>query len=255
MKSFWPYFLLFIFLFSIPVCGQESKKRTQKEKPKLNFDLQYKKALVPCALMTLGFTSWVTNTDIKIHKWKKRTFGDFTFKSDDYSQFAPMAGVFAVNALGGKTEHDVWNKSMLSLKSTVLSLGVMAAMKSIINRDRPIASKPSFPSGHTTMAFVSAEVFRQELKNHYPILSYTGYLLAIKTGIFRILNDKHWASDVLFGAGLGILGTRIIYATHQNRWGKWFRLNRKRKNEQSSKVSFHFVPDFFNKGFLLSMTF
>jgi len=36
----------------------------------------------------------------------------------------------------------------------------------------------------------------------------------------RILNDKHWFSDVMVGAGIGILSTNLVYLTHQNKY-KW----------------------------------
>jgi hypothetical protein len=35
-----------------------------------------------------------------------------------------------------------------------------------------------------------------------------------------MVNDKHWESDVFVGAGIGMLSTNIVYATHQHRWGR-----------------------------------
>ncbi|HET6542449.1 MAG TPA: phosphatase PAP2 family protein, partial [Chryseolinea sp.] len=34
----------------------------------------------------------------------------------------------------------------------------------------------------------------------------------------RILNNRHWVSDVLAGAGIGILSTNIAYLTHRYKW-------------------------------------
>ena len=34
------------------------------------------------------------------------------------------------------------------------------------------------------------------------------------------LNNKHWISDVLVGAEIGVLSTNLVYLTHQYRWGK-----------------------------------
>jgi membrane-associated phospholipid phosphatase len=36
----------------------------------------------------------------------------------------------------------------------------------------------------------------------------------------RIMNNKHYLSDVLIGAGIGILSTKISYWTHQYKWNK-----------------------------------
>ena len=42
-------------------------------------------------------------------------------------------------------------------------------------------------------------------------LAYSGYLFATTTGVFRVLNNKHWVGDVLVGAGIGILVTDLVY--------------------------------------------
>jgi membrane-associated phospholipid phosphatase len=42
-------------------------------------------------------------------------------------------------------------------------------------------------------------------------LSISGYPIAIFTGVYRALNNKHWVGDVVAGAGFGILSTEIAY--------------------------------------------
>ena len=37
--------------------------------------------------------------------------------------------------------------------------------------------------------------------------------------VARVMNDRHWVSDVLAGAGIGILSTEVAYLTHQYKWG------------------------------------
>jgi membrane-associated phospholipid phosphatase len=37
------------------------------------------------------------------------------------------------------------------------------------------------------------------------------YTIATGVGVMRVLNNKHWASDVLAGAGFGILSTELTY--------------------------------------------
>ena len=44
--------------------------------------------------------------------------------------------------------------------------------------------------------------------------SIAGYSFATATGALRILNDKHWLSDVLAGAGIGILSTEVVYMVY-----------------------------------------
>lgn len=68
----------------------------------------------------------------------------------------------------------------------------------------------SFPSGHTTAAFAIATVWSEGYKEH-PWVSYSMYSLATLTGLSRIYDNKHWASDVFFGALFGYwIGHQIM---------------------------------------------
>jgi len=69
----------------------------------------------------------------------------------------------------------------------------------------------SFPSGHTAQAFLAATFFYKEYGKKYPWVSVGMFTLASGIGVFRILNNRHWVSDVLAGAGLGILSVEISY--------------------------------------------
>ena len=69
----------------------------------------------------------------------------------------------------------------------------------------------SFPSGHTTQAFTNAAVLYNEFKDTSPVLAYSGFAFAATTGTFRMINNKHFLSDVLAGAGIGILVTQLVY--------------------------------------------
>ena len=67
-------------------------------------------------------------------------------------------------------------------------------------------------------------------------LSISGYPIAIATGIYRVLNDKHWVGDIIAGAGIGIVSTEIAY------WlfpvtSKWF--SSKKEREVLSVVPFY----------------
>lgn len=62
----------------------------------------------------------------------------------------------------------------------------------------------SFPSGHTTTAFVVSSVLAKRISN--PYVSSGLYAMAFFTGGQRIYSDNHWLSDVIMGA---ILGTFI----------------------------------------------
>lgn len=100
---------------------------------------------------------------------------------------------------------------------------------------KPISS--SFPSGHTTVAFAAATVFAMEYKDRLwvPILAYGAASLI---GISRITENKHWATDVLVGAGLGYLSGRQVV----NNYHRYARLSasKQKKNGVSFNLQYNF---------------
>jgi membrane-associated phospholipid phosphatase len=94
-------------------------------------------------------------------------------------------------------------------------------LKELTHVTRPDASNDkSFPSGHTSHAFAAATFMAKELKDKSIWYGVGAYTIATGVGVLRIMNNRHWVSDVMAGAGIGILSTNIAYLTHQNRWGK-----------------------------------
>ncbi|MEN8248524.1 MAG: phosphatase PAP2 family protein [Bacteroidota bacterium] len=145
----------------------------------------------------------------------------FESSLDDYLQFAPIPLVYSLDLIGVESRNDVLNQSLLLLKSELLMLVLVHPLKHLTSVPRPDGSGDlSFPSGHTAQAFVSATFMHKEFGRTSIWYSIGAYAMASTTGIFRILKNKHRLTDVLMGAGLGILATNIVYATHQNRWGR-----------------------------------
>ncbi len=76
----------------------------------------------------------------------------------------------------------------------------------------PFSGNGSFPSGHSTVAFALATSLSHEL--HNPIATVALYAAATGTAWSRIYNARHWGSDVVFGAALGIASAEIVH-------GRW----------------------------------
>jgi membrane-associated phospholipid phosphatase len=206
----------------------------------------FKQSILPMSLVGASLISWNAGLDSDIHKFRNKRYSSFSNPSDDISQFIPMGATYILPIVGLKPKNDVWNRTVLIGKSAFVTMAFVGAGKYLINKDRPVSAQPAYPSGHTSMAFTSAEIFYQEYKDSRPILAHVGYLFAAKVGVMRMLNNKHWFSDVLAGAAVGIFSTRLVYATHRHRWGKWFRF----KNKDLT-----IIPDPVNKGLFLSYRF
>ncbi len=69
----------------------------------------------------------------------------------------------------------------------------------------------SFPSGHTATAFMTATMLSKEYGHLSPWVSVGAYSVATTTGLMRMANNKHWLSDVMVGAGVGIISTEFGY--------------------------------------------
>lgn len=142
----------------------------------------------------------------------KRNYPDFHTKADDYLMWAPSASIYLMDALHVKTTHSFTEHLILDAGSIAIAGGVGFVMRKISkNIEVYNTHNTKFPSGHTTNAFRGAEIFHQELKGINPVLSYSGYLVATTVGVLRIYNKEHVLSEVLAGAGLGILSTKLTY--------------------------------------------
>lgn len=79
----------------------------------------------------------------------------------------------------------------------------------------------SFPSGHTSSAFAIATVLASEYKNN-PWVPPIAYGLATLTGLSRLNDNKHWASDVFLGGALGYFISKTILKIHSNKKGRHY---------------------------------
>ena len=139
---------------------------------------------------------------------------DFKTGIDDYTQFFGPAMVVGLK-LGGYEGRSDWPRLMAS---ALMSYGIMAGfvngIKYTAKEMRPDGSTAnSWPSGHTATAFVGATLLHKEYGlTRSPWWSVAGYGVATATGVMRVLNNRHWISDVMSGAGIGIMSTELGYA-------------------------------------------
>ena len=147
---------------------------------------------------------------------KKNTQLLTAFKTgiDDYTQFCGPAMVVGLK-LGGYEGRSDWPRLLASAgMSYALMAGFVNGIKYTAKEMRPDGSTAnSWPSGHTATAFVGATLLHKEYGlTRSPWWSVAGYGVATATGVMRVLNNRHWVSDVMSGAGIGILSGELGYA-------------------------------------------
>jgi membrane-associated phospholipid phosphatase len=120
-----------------------------------------------------------------------------------------VGGAFATWGLGKLfSRPDVEELGRDLVRAQIVTLSLTQAVKVVAGRTRPDGSdNQSFPSGHASGSFATATV----LQRHYgwkvgiPAYAVAGYIAAS-----RLSNARHYLSDVVFGASVGILVGRTI---------------------------------------------
>ena len=131
---------------------------------------------------------------------------------DDYIRFVPLATQLALSLGGvqGRSKNR-WQVLVTDAMATAMMATMVYGMKYGIDRTRPNGERGSFPSGHTATAFMGATLLAHEYGHKSVWIPIAGYSVATATGVLRILNNKHYASDVLVGAAIGIVSAELAY--------------------------------------------
>ncbi len=171
--------------------------------------------IVPATLIGVGIigleSDWLKYQNSEISEELQENI-DHKLTFDDFSQYAPAAAVYALYLCGVRGRHDAIDQTILFGTAGVLMGITVNTLKHTTRVERPDGSaRNSFPSGHTAMAFVGAELLRREYWDVSPWIGVAGYAVAAGTGFFRMYNNRHWLTDVLAGAGVGILSVEAAY--------------------------------------------
>jgi membrane-associated phospholipid phosphatase len=184
----------------------------------------FRATVVPAIFIGYGLTTIKDNglySSYAAQRDLNRHFPNFRTRVDDYLVFAPFAELALVNLLKIKSNHDFVNTSLLILKAEAINGILVMGLKNVTNQERPNGqNRYSLPSGHTAHAFLAASILHSELRHKSQWYGIGAYTIAAGVGAFRMLNNKHWQSDVLVGAGIGILSSHVAYLSHRNRWGR-----------------------------------
>jgi hypothetical protein len=133
-------------------------------------------------------------------------FGKFTETAGAWPSAVVGAGLFTA----GRFAHGQRFRAMSYdlADAMIVTGGYTQLLKAAVGRERPDGSNnKSFPSGHASNAFSMATV----LERHYGWKAgVPAYALASVIGYSRIVQDKHYLSDVVAGAALGYIVGRTV---------------------------------------------
>ncbi len=161
--------------------------------------------------------------DQSIHSWvwtsPKGLLRD-VLTANDYLSGYPIH-LFIISILFAQSN---WKKLLSGYLAVMIGQGlVVDLIKILVGRGRPLMEKgafyfhpfspprmemTSFPSGDATAALALATL----LGIYYPKSKWLFWLLALGSGLSRIARGRHFPSDVIFGAGLGV--ACAVFATH-----------------------------------------
>lgn len=199
--------LAFILLIHMSLFAQVDSlkvKSTCKEKfaPKL---------ILPLSLVAIG--GIVKETNFREYFQDKVQNSRFRTSTtvDDYLQYVPIAQMYVADIYSTKTKNEIFQQTKNLAIAEIFTAIIVQSIKHSTNVRRPNGHEFSFFSGHTSQAFTGATALYLEYKDSNKLFALSGYGFSSVTGMLRITNNKHWLSDVLVGAGIGMLSARLTW--------------------------------------------
>lgn len=254
--------VLFLFLFNILTVGAYAQKSAVDTAKKKIADTVKKDILTapdtvkklhsnplslvpPSAMIAYGALSFavhpIRRIDYYIQGQIRRSDSTFSTKAESYFQFTPILIVYGLNLAGVPGKNRFIDRTALLGLSGFFVFASEGITKKLTHRLRPNKGDYlSFPSGHTGLAFMGAEFMAQEYDAKSPLYGVAAYLIGTTTGVFRLYNRDHWFSDVVAGAGFGILSTKLAYLVYPS-IRNWITHGQEKAEEKGSskKRMFH----------------
>lgn len=152
------------------------------------------------------------------------TVGDVV--GNGYLDFGLAASTYVAGTLAGSPV--AARVGLRALESLALATGVTGAFKAGLGRERPGPVPDSdnfrffeldhryrsFPSGHASQLFAIAGTLSRELGDRAEWVPYLVYPLAAFVGVSRVVGREHWPTDVISGAAVGVLSSRMVGRLH-----------------------------------------
>jgi membrane-associated phospholipid phosphatase len=207
--------------FELPadtVLPGQKKPFTESQRLEANNTRYLKRAVIPSLILIGAGVAVIPDNNVfsrfDINNARDKFLPNFATEADDFLMLAPLAGLYGFNIISSQNRHELGRQTLLLTISGTLTSALVWPTKKFTAIERPNGKPHAFPSGHTAYAFTIATFMDKEFRHKSPWISVVSYGIAGTTGVLRVLNDAHWMSDILAGAGVGILSVNTVYWIH-----------------------------------------
>lgn len=141
-------------------------------------------------------------------------FAPGKYLGDTPVQVALSLGTYAIGRM--RDQPKAAHLGMDLLQAQILTEILVEPLKFATRRERPDGSNhQSFPSGHAAVTFAAATVIERHLGWRKSVL---GYAIASYVAMSRIHDNRHYLSDVIFGAAVGSIAGRTVVHHEADYW-------------------------------------
>jgi membrane-associated phospholipid phosphatase len=122
-----------------------------------------------------------------------------------------LIGRYAMEPAQGSHTNKVAHLGFDLLRANIVTGAFTYGIKVAVRRDRPTGECCAFPSGHASLTFASAAVVERHFgyRASWPMFVIAGYVAAS-----RLTENRHFASDVMFGSALGMATGWTVVGRH-----------------------------------------
>lgn len=152
-------------------------------------------------------TDWAVREELGEHMPAVRT------TLDDQLRHVPAVAALGLSLAGVRGEHSTVNQALLFALTYTINNTLTSNLKRLTRVERPYGGGDysSFPSQHASAAFSAARLLDREYGARSGWYRVSGYTVATSVAALRLINGKHWLSDVVAGAGVGLASTELAY--------------------------------------------
>lgn len=143
-----------------------------------------------------------------------KAFAPGKYLGDTAEQVALSLGTYVVGRW--QDQPKVAHLGMDLLQAQILTEMLVQPLKFATHRERPdLSNHHAFPSGHAAVTFATATVIERHLGWRKSLL---GYTIASYVAASRLHDNRHYLSDVIFGAAVGSIAGRTVVHHEADYW-------------------------------------